>query len=201
MVVVDRSLSLSLTTMLLLLTIILVSVVPSAMAAAQHVDTAARALVPSPTLLWNYTTGGGVWSSPTLSPDGATLFVGSNDHNVYALKATDGSVVWQYQTRDQVRSSPTLSADGATLFVGSDDHNVYALKTGYQPPTYKCTDDQCVADPKGVSKADCEMVCAQLYQCVSNKCTLASAGLPQAKCEAACGHSLRGSKTNATALA
>ena len=27
-----------------------------------------------------------MWSSPTLSADGATLFVGSADYNVYALK-------------------------------------------------------------------------------------------------------------------
>ena len=77
---------------------------------------------------WLMDTSGAVKSPPTLSPDGATLFVGSDDGKVYALKASDGSVVWQYQTRGPVESSPTLSADGATLFVGSDDYNVYALK-------------------------------------------------------------------------
>ena len=94
---------------------------------AQHVASPARALAPSPTLAWNYTTGDMVKCKPALSADGATLFIGSDDSNVYALTTADGSVVWQYQTHGYVDSSPTLSADGATLFVGSDDGNVYAL--------------------------------------------------------------------------
>ena len=84
--------------------------------------------IQSPTLVWKSQTRGGVVSKPTLSADSATLFVGSDDFNVYALKASDGSVVWQYQTGGGVVSKPTLSGDGATLFVGSSDGKVYALK-------------------------------------------------------------------------
>jgi outer membrane protein assembly factor BamB len=41
---------------------------------------------------WRFETGGAVWSSPCLGPDG-TLYVGSNDKNVYTLAA--GTVVVQ----------------------------------------------------------------------------------------------------------
>ena len=37
-------------------------------------------------LLWKYATGNEVDSSPILSADGATLFIGSMDTNIYALK-------------------------------------------------------------------------------------------------------------------
>jgi outer membrane protein assembly factor BamB len=45
-------------------------------------------------LLWTYTTGGSVQSSPSIA-DG-TVFVGSNDGNVYALKAGTGAVLWSF---------------------------------------------------------------------------------------------------------
>jgi outer membrane protein assembly factor BamB len=69
-------------------------------------------------LLWEYSTGDFVFSSPTLSADGTTLFVGS-DSNVHALHTADGSLVWKYATHGSVTSSPTISADG-TLFIASD---------------------------------------------------------------------------------
>ena len=76
-----------------------------------------------------------ITSAPVVSPDGSTVYVGSEDNNVYALNAADGSLLWKYATGSGVYSSPRLSADGATLFVGSYDNNVYALRTGYVPPT------------------------------------------------------------------
>ena len=45
-------------------------------------------------LLWNYTTGGAVQSSPAVA-DGA-VYVGSNDGNVYALKTGTGAVLWSF---------------------------------------------------------------------------------------------------------
>jgi len=73
--------------------------------------------------LWNFTTGAGVGSSPAVA--GGVVFVGSDDDNVYALAASDGSFVWIYTTGDIVWSSPAV-ADGV-VFVGSFDNNVYAL--------------------------------------------------------------------------
>ena len=36
-------------------------------------------------LKWAFQTGGEVWSSPAVSSDGATVYVGSDDNKVYAL--------------------------------------------------------------------------------------------------------------------
>jgi len=75
-------------------------------------------------LLWKFETDDEIkWSSPTVV-DG-TVFVGSHDHNVYALDATTGDKQWQFEANDRVRSPPMV-ADG-TVFVGSHDQNLYAL--------------------------------------------------------------------------
>merc|ERR1711935_1014103 len=70
--------------------------------------------------LWNFTTGDEIQSTCVVSSDGKTVFVGSEDEFVYALKTSDGSLLWKYRTHfSRVDSSPTLSLDG----------NLYALKT------------------------------------------------------------------------
>jgi outer membrane protein assembly factor BamB len=43
-------------------------------------------------LLWTYTTGGAVQSSPSVV--NGVVYVGSNDGNVYALKASTGALLW-----------------------------------------------------------------------------------------------------------
>jgi parallel beta-helix repeat protein len=74
-------------------------------------------------LLWNYTTGGSVLSSPAVV-NGIAYF-GSFDSNIYALNATNGFPYWNYTTGDGVVSSPAVLE--GTVFVGSEDGNVYAL--------------------------------------------------------------------------
>ena len=59
-----------------------------------------------------------------------TLYIGSEDKNVYALNTADGTKKWSYATGNEVYSSPTLSSDETTLYIGSYDKNVYALNTG-----------------------------------------------------------------------
>ena len=57
---------------------------------------------------WNFTTGGQVTSSPAIAADG-TIYVGSQDHNVYAFNP-DGTLKWQFTTGDQVQqSSPAMA--------------------------------------------------------------------------------------------
>ena len=77
-----------------------------------------------------------------LNTAGTVLFVGSNDHYVYALSTTDGTPVWMYETGKAVRSSPALSADGSTLYIGSDDSNVRfnrsLLSTSFFVSLYLC---------------------------------------------------------------
>ena len=55
-----------------------------------------------------------------------TAYVGSDDHIVYALNASNGLIRWRGQTGDSVFSSPAVV--NGIVYVGSDDFNVYALK-------------------------------------------------------------------------
>ena len=63
-------------------------------------------------------------SSPAVSKDGATIFVGSLDCEVYAMDAVTGAKKWSFetgcQTGYQVRASPAVSKDGTTIFVVGD---------------------------------------------------------------------------------
>jgi outer membrane protein assembly factor BamB len=64
-----------------------------------------------------------VWSSPTVA--NGIVYIGSCDHNVYALDAMTGGVAWSFLTGDAVDSSPTIVND--IVYVGSNDHNIYAI--------------------------------------------------------------------------
>lgn len=89
-------------------------------------------------VLWNYTTGDSVaYSSPAIL--NGVVYVGSNDHYVYALNAATGTYIWSYKTGSSVDSSPAV-ADGV-VYVGSDDNNIYALNatTGNTVWTYGTT--------------------------------------------------------------
>jgi outer membrane protein assembly factor BamB len=80
----------------------------------------------APTLskvVWQFKTLRAVVSSPAYA-DG-TLYVGSADHNLYALKASDGSLRWKFQTDGSVASSPAI--DQGRVFFGSIDGNFYAV--------------------------------------------------------------------------
>jgi outer membrane protein assembly factor BamB len=76
--------------------------------------------------VWAFPTGGPVFSGPTLSADGTTLYVGSSDASVYAIRTATGSLAWSYPTGGNVSGSPAVGADG-TVYVGSADFNVYAI--------------------------------------------------------------------------
>ena len=53
------------------------------------------------------------------------VYVGSDDHNVYALNASTGAKLWSYTTGALVSSSPAVA--NGVVYVGSWDRNVYAL--------------------------------------------------------------------------
>jgi eukaryotic-like serine/threonine-protein kinase len=92
----------------------------------------------TPTLLWNYTTGFMVESSPAVV-DGV-VYIGSEDGNVYALNAVSGTKIWSYTTGNlptaQTSGLPFLPQNGVgsspavvngVVYVGALDSNVYAL--------------------------------------------------------------------------
>ena len=78
---------------------------------------------------WSFATKDAIMGAPTLSPDGQTLYVGSNDGFVYALKTSDGSKVWATDFGGPVNGSPVVSSDGGTLYDASINGTVKAVKT------------------------------------------------------------------------
>jgi eukaryotic-like serine/threonine-protein kinase len=73
---------------------------------------------------WSFQTDNIVISSPTVA-DG-TVYVGSDDNNVYALDAETGDEQWRFETGLSIEYSSPAVANG-TVYVGSWDGNVYAL--------------------------------------------------------------------------
>ena len=74
-------------------------------------------------LKWIYATLDRVQSSPAVA--NGVVYFGSEDHKVYALKASTGAKLWSYTTGDVVESSPAVA--NGVVYVGSFDGNVYAL--------------------------------------------------------------------------
>lgn len=72
---------------------------------------------------WKFETESNVISSPTVVND--TVYIGSDDNNVYALNQYTGEVEWVFETDGSVKSSPMV-VDGI-VFIGSDDSKIYAL--------------------------------------------------------------------------
>ncbi|MES2124586.1 MAG: PQQ-binding-like beta-propeller repeat protein [Gemmatimonadota bacterium] len=64
-------------------------------------------------------------SSPAVV--GNTVYIGSGDHNVYALDAATGALKWQFKTGDVVHASPAVA--NGLVYIGSWDRNLYALDT------------------------------------------------------------------------
>ena len=75
-------------------------------------------------LKWTFATLGMInFSTPAIAMDG-TVYIGSNDGNLYAVNP-DGSLKWSYPT-GAVYQSAAIAVDG-TVYVGSDDNNLYAI--------------------------------------------------------------------------
>jgi outer membrane protein assembly factor BamB len=76
-------------------------------------------------LLWNYTTGGYVYSSPAVA--NGVVYVGSEDGNLYALNATTGVKLWNYTAGagSYVQSSPAVA--NGVVYTGDGNENLYAL--------------------------------------------------------------------------
>ncbi|MCI4369199.1 MAG: PQQ-binding-like beta-propeller repeat protein, partial [Thermoplasmata archaeon] len=76
-------------------------------------------------IVWTAATGGAIESSPVIGPNG-TIYVGSDDGSLYAVRGGDGIILWSYATGGAVRSSPAVSS-GGTVYFGSNDGHLYAL--------------------------------------------------------------------------
>lgn len=76
-----------------------------------------------PSLKWKFKTRLAVNSSPAIV--GGVLYVGSNDHNLYALDADSGTLKWKFKTGGRIPSSPAVT--GGTVYFGAYDGYFYAV--------------------------------------------------------------------------
>jgi eukaryotic-like serine/threonine-protein kinase len=79
----------------------------------------------SPEPLWSFQTQGAIWGNPSVN-DG-TVYVGSDDGNLYAIAAQTGELKWQFATQGIVRSEPAIEV-GMVIFA-SDDGFLYAVNS------------------------------------------------------------------------
>jgi outer membrane protein assembly factor BamB len=93
-------------------------------------------------IAWEFKTGGAIESSPAMDRDG-TVYIGSNDHRLYAVK--NGKELWKFETGHCIYSSPCPGPDG-TVYAGSRDGKLYALKEGENLWEFK-TGNQIEASP------------------------------------------------------
>lgn len=89
-------------------------------------------LTPSGTLRWTYTGvaqsyTNAVSSSPALSADGKTVYIGAGDNGLHAIDATTGLGKWIHPCGDWIlASSPAVDRNGV-IYVGDYDGKLYAI--------------------------------------------------------------------------
>lgn len=86
-------------------------------------------------LIWHFSTEAGVFSSPT--SDDSTIYIGSNDSCLYALKKEDGKLKWKFKTNGEIKSKPLLYK-GCVIF-NSTDGLIYSIdkNTAHMQWTFK----------------------------------------------------------------
>jgi len=72
---------------------------------------------------WKFHTNGQVLSSPAVADN--TIYIGSSDHNLYALDADSGTLKWRFATKGRVTSSPAIAS--GLVYFGSFDGTFYAV--------------------------------------------------------------------------
>jgi outer membrane protein assembly factor BamB len=64
---------------------------------------------------------------PAIDPGRGRVFVGSSDHGLYALRASNGSAIWRFETLGPVQSEPLYDAELDAVYFGSNDGALYAV--------------------------------------------------------------------------
>jgi outer membrane protein assembly factor BamB len=77
------------------------------------------------------------------------LYIGSQDHSVYALSASDGRKIWNFTTGEEVYYPPTVSNN--VVYVTSYDGNIYALNAANGRKLWNFT---VAADVEGIRFVD-----------------------------------------------
>jgi len=70
------------------------------------------------TLKWTFRTNGQICSSPAIGRNGTTIYVGSNDKNLYAINL-DGTLKWSYTTDYSLTGCSPVIGNDNTIYIGS----------------------------------------------------------------------------------
>jgi len=102
-------------------------------------------------------------SSPVVA--GGRVYIGSGDHNVYALDAATGALAWKFATGDVVHASPAV-ADGV-VYIGSWDRYLYALNAndGTVRWKFETGDDQKIHNQIGIASSAAVIDGVVLFGC------------------------------------
>src|SRR6185369_5624802 len=85
-------------------------------------------------LAWQSTTGK-LYGSPVLANN--VLYVGSDDHKLYAFNAVTGTLKWSYATGSSIVGTPAVA--NGVVYIGSYDKNLYALNANTGTLLWKYT--------------------------------------------------------------
>ncbi len=82
-----------------------------------------RVIKPPLKIAWKYKTGGAVNSSPVIYNN--TVYVGSDDHKLYALRADKWGLKWTFDTDGKITNAPTVYM--GNVYFSSRDLKIYAV--------------------------------------------------------------------------
>jgi len=82
--------------------------------------------------IWIFKCEDEVRGSPTY--EGGAIFIGSYDHNLYALDAASGDFIWKAPTEGGIVTKPVVLPD--LVFVGSEDGFLHAIHTRTGKPAW-----------------------------------------------------------------
>jgi outer membrane protein assembly factor BamB len=64
---------------------------------------------------------------PEIDAANGRVFVGTSDHGLYALRASNGSTIWRFETLGAVQSEPLYDRELDIVYFGSNDGALYAV--------------------------------------------------------------------------
>jgi outer membrane protein assembly factor BamB len=64
---------------------------------------------------------------PEIDAPHGRIFVGTSDHGLYALRASNGSTIWRFETLGAVQSEPLYDPEMDVVYFGSNDGALYAV--------------------------------------------------------------------------
>src|SRR5205085_12660553 len=67
-------------------------------------------------------------SSPSVAPDG-TIYVGSENRNLYAINPADGSIKWTYTADNDIYTVPAIDAAGNLYFSVLNNGKLFSLRS------------------------------------------------------------------------